>query len=115
MAGSEAAVDEHFLHFLRQRQKAQKVGHRRAALAQALGDALLRKTRGLHQALDADGFLHGVEVVALKVFNQRRLEALLFVPIADDGGDLVKPRQPRGAIAALAGDDLIALAAFCAR
>ena len=112
MTGGEAAIDEHFLHFLRQRQKPQEVGHRRAALAKALGDALLRKTRRLHQAPDAGGFFHGVEVVALKVFDQRRFEALLLVPIADDGGYLLKSRQPCGAKTALAGDDLVALARF---
>lgn len=46
-------------------------------------------------------------ITALEVFDDLRLEHLPRCERADQGGDLGKPRENRGAVAALASDDLV--------
>ena len=54
--------------------------------------------------------LNCVEVLALDILDQRDFQRLLVAEIADDGGDFVQPRPLGRAPAALAGDDLEAVA-----
>ena len=51
-----------------------------------------------------------VQILALDILDQRDLKRLGIVELADDDGNLVEPGALRGTPAALAGDDLIALA-----
>ena len=88
-------------------QQTQGVGHGGTGTAHAAGGLLLGQTVALHQRLVALGLLDGVQVLALQVFDQRQLGGELFVGLDDADGNLLQTRQPGGAPAALAGDDLI--------
>ena len=61
----------------------------------------------LEQHPVAPGLLDGVEVLALEVFDQGQLHGLAVVGLDHEHGDFIQSRQPRGAPAALTGDDLI--------
>ena len=53
--------------------------------------------------------LDRVEVRALEVLDERQLELLAIGELADDRRDALQAGQPRGADAALAGDELVAV------
>ena len=112
MSRGQLALANHVQHRLGQRQQTQRVGHRRPALAQALGHLVLRQAALLHQPLHAHGLLDRVQVVALQVLDQRGLHPLHLVPVADDRGDLGQPGEARGAPAAFTRDDGISPAVF---
>ena len=58
------------------------------------------------------GFFERRQVLALDVLDQRQLQHLAIVDVADDDRQLVQPGLDRGVVAALAGDDLVARAAL---
>ena len=89
----------------------QRLGDRRARLADDLRDLLVRVAELLLQDVEAFRFFERRQVLALDVLDQRDLELLLVVDVELDGRDLVESRQRRGAEAALAGDDLVAVRA----
>ncbi len=62
------------------------------------------------EALESAGLLHGIQVGALEIFNDRYLHRLLVGDLAEDGGDGFFAGQLRGAPAAFAGNELIAAA-----
>ena len=53
--------------------------------------------------------LDRVEVLALEVLDERELELLAIGELADDRRDALQAGEPRGADAALAGDELVAV------
>ena len=69
----------------------------------------------LGQAVQRLGFFERRQVLALQVLDQRQLEHLGVVDVADDDRQLAQADLDRRLVAALAGDDLEPLAALAAR
>jgi DNA polymerase-1 len=70
--------------------------------------ALLGEPEVIHEGGAGPGLLHGVEVLADHVLDQRGLHALVLRRCPDDGGDPVDARLLRRAPAPFAGDQLVA-------
>ena len=78
-----------------------------AALADHLGELVLRIAEPLHQLAITARFLDRVEVRPLHVLDNRDLERVLVGKIPDDRRQLVQLSQLRSPPTPLAGDDLI--------
>src|SRR3546814_6090166 len=76
-----------------------------AALVNQPAQLLLAMTEIGDQSLKALRLFNRVEIGALDVFNQRKLEARGIVKFADDRRNLVKSRRLRRPPAPLAGND----------
>ena len=101
-------------HVFRQFQEPQKIRDRRAVFADGGRDLVLRETEFIGQAPIRLRFVDRVEILALDVFDERHLEQRPLLSgddFADDDRDAVEARFLRGAPAALAGDDVKAIAA----
>ncbi len=79
-----------------------------AALADHLGEPVLRIGIALDQLAVAAGLLDGVEIGALHVLDDRELEHLLVGQVAHDDRHRVQAGPLRRAPAPLTGDDLVA-------
>src|SRR5438105_6199587 len=75
-----------------------------------LGNAVLRVPMPVDQLLIPFRLLDRVQILALDILDQGQLGGGRLVDLADDRRDRVQPGALRRAPAALAGDDLIALA-----
>ena len=93
---------------LRQRQQAQAVGDGAAAFTQLFGSRFLRQAVLFNQLVAALGYLDGIQVLALQVFDQRQGCGLFVRYILDDDRHLIQPGQPGGTPAALARNDDVA-------
>ena len=107
MTGGERPVLHQLQNGRAEAQQAQRVCDRGAGFAHAGRRLLLRHFIGAHELLIAERLFDRVEVRALQVFDERELHRLLVVGLDDDDRHVGKPREPRRAPAALAGDDLI--------
>ena len=105
LSGSNAGA-----HLLGQTQQAKVIGDRRAVLADRDGNLLLRQSRLVAEPLVGLRFLDGIEVLALDVLDQRGLEEFLVADLGDVDRQLQQAGDLRCPPAALAGDDLEALA-----
>ena len=94
---------------LRQVEQAQQVRHRRARAADGLGGLLVRELELADQARERERLLERVQVLALDVLDEGERDGMLVVDAPQHRRDLVQARHLRGAPAALAGDDLVAL------
>src|SRR5205085_3360004 len=83
MTGRQLAGLELRQHRRRQLQQANAVCHSRTCFAYARGDVLLRELELVAQTLERASLLDRVEVLALQVLNQRQLQRLAVVSIAD--------------------------------
>ena len=83
----------------------------RPRLPQAPGQVLVRVAASVGQAVKGLGFFKRRQVLALQVLDQRELDHLGIVDLADHDRQLAQPDLHRCLVAALAGDDLEALAA----
>ena len=110
MAGCQLALLHQSLHGDRQLQQPQRVGDMAAALADDLGELLLAVVEALDQLAIAGRLLDGVEIRALHVLDDRKLENFLVGEFAHDDRHRVQAGLLRRAPAALAGDDLVAAA-----
>ena len=110
VAGAELARPHQVLHALGQLQQAQRVGEMAAALADDLGEVLLRVAVAVHQELVPLPFLDRVQVLALDVLDDGDLDRFLVGQRADDHRHVMQIGELRRAPAALAGDDLIGVA-----
>ena len=90
-------------------EQPERVGDRRAALADLRGDRLVGKPEVLDQLLVRRRLLERVEVVAVKVFDQRVLERGGVVGLAHQRRDPVEPHAPGGTPPSLARDQLVAV------
>ena len=107
MTGGERPVLHQLQNGRAEAQQTQRVCDRRAGFAHAGRRLLLRHFIGAHELLIAERLFDRVEVRALQVFDERELHRLLVIGLDDDDRHVGKPREPRRAPAALAGDDLI--------
>ena len=92
-------------------EQSQRVGDDSAALADFGGGGLLRELELLDELRVAEGFLDGVEVLALEVFDEREFHHRAVIGLADDDGNGLKTEELRGPPTALARDELKAIAA----
>src|SRR5690606_34179691 len=79
--------------------------------ADGLRDLLVRQPELVGETVQRFGLLDRVQVFALQVLDQRDRERGLVVELANDDRDLLQAGAPRRVPAALAGDDLIGVAA----
>ena len=84
------------------------VGDGRPLLAHAQGHGFLGEIAFVDQALEAEGGLDGVEVLALDVFHDGHFQHGGVVSLADVGRHFRQPGRLRGPVAAFAADDLVA-------
>ena len=84
VSGGEAPVDEHRLDRIGQREQSQRIGDRRAALAEAPRQIFLREAVLIDQARKAGGFFDRIEVLALQVLDDRDFERIAVVGFAHD-------------------------------
>ena len=109
MAHLELALLDERADGLRQVEQAQQVRHRGARAADGIGGLLVRELELADQARQRERLLERVQVLALDVLDQGERDGVLVVDAPQHGRDLVQARHLRGAPAALAGDDLVAL------
>jgi hypothetical protein len=76
VAHRQPAILDHRADRLRQLEQADRVGHRRAILADPVGDLVGGQRELLDQPLVGQGLLDRVQVGALEVLDQRALEGL---------------------------------------
>jgi hypothetical protein len=88
-------------------QKPHGIGYRGAALADTLGDLILRQAEITVEPCVGPRLFDGIQVFALEVFNQREFEHLSVARLADDGGGLRDPKFTRGAPPSLSRNDLV--------
>ncbi len=105
MTGAQLAGGDVALHRLRQFQKSQRVGDVTATLADDLRDIVLAVIERVDQRLIAGGFFERIQVGALHVLDDRKLERLRVGRFDDDDRHLVQAGALRGTPAPLAGDD----------
>ena len=72
----------------------------------------MRKIEFIHQALNADGFFHGVEIFALNVFYQRHCQSRVIRHFTDHHRHFGQASDTRGTPASFTGDDFIAQIGF---
>ena len=101
----QAALDRR-----RELEQPQRVGDRRAALADPGRDLVVREREVLDQLLVRGRFLERVQLLALDVLDDGVLEHRGVVGDAHDRRDGLQPDPPRRAPAALARDQLVAAA-----
>ncbi|MNM93953.1 hypothetical protein D3C81_1063410 [compost metagenome] len=109
MAHVEVARHQHRLHGIGQVQQAQQVRHRAARTADRLGGLFVRELEFADQPHDALRFLKRVQVLTLDVLDQRHRGGGLVGHVLHEHRHLVQARNLRGAEAAFAGDDLVAV------
>ena len=94
---------------LRQVEQAQQVRHGRARAADGFGDLLVGQVEFRDQPAEGERFFQRIQVLALDVLDERHRDRGFVAHVADDGRHVGEARDLRGAPAALAGDDLVAL------
>ena len=109
MPGRQLAVGQEVLHAGRQAEQAQRVGHRRATLADALGDLVVGQLEVLDQLGERRRLLQRGEVLAVEVLDQRLLDGADVVGRAHHRRDRRQPGPAGRPPASLAGDQLVAL------
>ena len=105
----QAAISQHVAHRIRKLQQAQAVGDVASALADDLTEIVLGIAMFGDQLLVTQCFFERIEIRALDVFDNGQLERGSIVNITNNYRDLNQTRQLRGAPAAFAGNDLIAI------
>src|SRR5258706_1881270 len=105
MAGREPAIADHRLHALRQFEQPDGIGDVAAALAHLLGDLLLGVAEAVQQLVIGRGLLDRVQIRALNIFDDRKLERLSVRNVADYDRYFVEFGKLRRTPATLAGND----------
>ncbi len=106
MTGRELAGIDVSLHRFRQLQQPQRVGDVAAAFADHLGDVVLRVIELVGKRLITGRLLQRIEIGALNVLDDGKLERLAIGDIEHDDRHFVQIGALRRAPAPLAGDDL---------
>ena len=87
----------------------QVIGNARAFETDAIGDRLVGETEIVHQSAEGLGPVDRVEVLALKVLDERPLGGGLVVHVADQGRYPVDSSQPGRPPATLADHQLVSI------
>ena len=90
-------------------EQAEGIGDRGASTPHALGEFLMGESELVDQLSVGARGLERVEVLALQVLDEGQLELLAIRELANDGGDVLQPRDARRPGAPLPGDELVAL------
>src|SRR2546428_6949172 len=88
-----------------------RFGHRRARASDLAGHIVVRVIELLREAIEAVGFFKRCQVFALDVFDQSELEGFGVIGDLFDTGELAESGGASGMIAALPGNDVVALLA----
>ena len=115
MAHADGPLAQTQLDLGRQTQQAQVVRDGGAVLPHLFAQLLLGQFHFIHQPLEADGHLDGVELLALDVLHERHLQHGLVVGDAHIGRHFLQPRQLRGAEPPLTADELVAVVTHLAQ
>ncbi len=111
MPHRELAGREKLLHAVGQLEQPQEVRHRRPLLADTLRDLLLRQSELFVELVIGVRLFDRVQVLTLDVLDERDLERVPFAHhLLHDDGNRGQSSLQRGAEAALAGDELVAVA-----
>src|SRR4051812_30017907 len=97
---------DEILDGLSELQQSQGISDGSAALANFGRHFVLLELKLLDELRVTLRFLHGIEVLALKIFDERQFKDRAIVGFADDNGDLGQTEQLGGAPAAFTGDQL---------
>src|SRR2546422_10795481 len=92
MSCTESAFAKPLLNFRRELQKSEHIGNRDAVLADAPGYFLLSQAKLNDQALIGLGFLNGVQIFSLQVFDQCDFEGGVLAGFANDRRDARQAR-----------------------
>jgi hypothetical protein len=111
VSGRQLAGVDVGLHRVGQSKQSQRVGDVAAALADDPGDFVLRMIELGRQHLIAGRLLERIEISALHVLDDRKLQRFGVAGVEHDHRHLVQAGALRGAPASLAGDDLVAVGA----
>src|SRR6185437_9712146 len=106
MTRGQSAGANQLLDIFWELQETKRIGEVAAALADDLGEILLRVAVAVHKQLVALAFLDCVQVLALDVLDDGDLDRLLVRQRADDHWHFVQSGELSGPPAPLAGDDL---------
>jgi len=68
-------------------KQAKRIRDRHAAFPYALRDRFVRKPKFTDKVLKGIGFFKGIQICALNIFDQRQLEQLLVIGIAENNRD----------------------------
>ena len=99
---AQLAIDHCLAHYLGQAQETQRIAHRTGRLtANALADLLKREVELIAQLEVCRGSLDSVEVLALDIFDKRKLELVLIRQRAHQCRDLLQPRLGSSSVAPL--------------
>jgi hypothetical protein len=112
VADRKPAFAQKFLDRLGQFEQPQRIGHRRAALADLGRDVLLRELELFRELRVAVRLLDGVQIFALQIFDERQLQHRAVVGLAGDDGNFRQIQKLRRAPAAFAGDQFKKTAAL---
>src|SRR5580704_17571220 len=107
----DAAVYAHLAQLFRNHAQGHRFRHRGTRLGDLLGDIFVRVLKLLGEALQAVGFFKRGQVLALQVFDEREFQRFSVVGDFFDAGNFAQSRGARGVIAALAGNDVVAIVA----
>ncbi len=109
--GEDAVLDAFFANMVGDITQRKRFGDRRARAPDLAGHIVVRVVELFGEAIEAVGFFKRRQVLALNVFDQRQLEGLRVVNSLFDAGELAKSRGAGSVIAALSGNDVVALLA----
>ena len=90
-------------------KQADGIGHGGSVLAHTRSDGLMRETVILVEALERLRLFHGVQVLSLKVLDQRQLQSISGSRTGHDDRDRAQLRQLGGAPSPLPDHQLVAL------
>src|SRR6266852_2800627 len=107
VAHRQPAASEISLDLVGQTQKPQDIRNRGSVTADPLAELFLGPAELLEKLAIGFGLLHGVQILAQKVLNERELEALGVARLADDRRNPLEAGLASGTPAPLSGDQLI--------
>ena len=107
MARGQLSLAQLLQHLGAKAQQPQGVGNGRAGFSHLLGGVLLGQAVFLNQCLIAQCFFHRVQILPLKVFDQRQLHGFPVIRLNDHCRDITQVCQPGCPPAPFTGDDLI--------
>jgi hypothetical protein len=107
MAKGEGAIPDESLYFVGEGQQSQGIRDRRSVLADSLGDLLMGKSEVIDELPVAFRLFDGIEIFALKVFDEGERKQLLIGNVSNDGWDRTPTESVGGAEPPLTCDEFV--------